>query len=89
MDREKRHKLYKHTKRERERERERDLVASVDINSSYPELKGAIPRSEMGGQLFLNILEIHRRQHSALFPCWVVKSVSVSVCVLERGSYNL
>ena len=49
MNREKRHKLEIHTERERERERERDLVASVDINSSYPELKGAIPRSEMGG----------------------------------------
>ena len=49
MNREKRHKLEIHTERDRERERERDLVASVDINSSYPELKGAIPRSEMGG----------------------------------------
>ena len=58
--------------------RKRDLVASVDINCSYPELKRALPRSEIGGQLFLNILEIQRRQHSAFFYSFCCE---VCVCV--------
>jgi hypothetical protein len=55
-----------HIYTQRQRGRDRDLVARVDINGSYPELQGALPRSDMVGELFLNIVEIERRQHSAV-----------------------
>ena len=43
-----------------------NLISSVDINGSNPELIGAIPRSEMRGKLFLNVvnIEMRKRKHS-------------------------
>ena len=54
--------MNQHINIERESEKEGYLVASVDVNGSSPELKGALPRPEMGGQLVMTIVEISRRQ---------------------------
>ena len=56
----------KHAKENTNNPVDRDLIAGIDINGSDPELEGALPRPELSGKLFSDIIEIQRRQHSAV-----------------------